>query len=42
MDRRNTILVDNTCVENDRFISINIWIDRSDGIVVVNNSEITL
>ena len=41
-DRRNKILVDNTCVKNDGFIPVNSWINGSDWIVVVNNSEITL
>jgi hypothetical protein len=42
LDRRKKILVDNTCVCNDEIIPIDSWINRSDVIVVVKNSEITL
>ena len=41
-DRRKKILVDNTCIKNDGFILVNSWINWSDWIVVVNNSENTL
>jgi hypothetical protein len=42
MSRRNKIIIDNAGVENDGFIPVNSWINGSDWIVVVSNSEITL
>ena len=42
MARRKKILDDNTCIDDDGFILVTSWINGSDWIGVVINSEITL